>query len=95
MVIYQSPGRIDWGVLESGGVGMDALIRHFLFTQEFLWRVLDPREEAKCITVLDVTGVKVSAGLGSSSSSKDQNMEFLKAMLVILGEVRTTHVDRG
>ena len=78
VVLYQSPGRIDWAALEAAGVSFDQLIRHFIFTQEFLWRRLDPTEDGQCVTVIDVSGVK----MGGSGPA----MDFLKAMLVILGE---------
>jgi len=32
----QSPGRIDWETLKASGVGLEQLIRHFIFTQ--VWR---------------------------------------------------------
>jgi len=47
--------------------------------QEFLWRQLEPSAEGRCVTVLDVAGVKMGSG-------KSLGMDFLKAMLVMLGE---------
>jgi hypothetical protein len=41
VVVYQSPGRIDWEALQIQKIGHDELIRHFIFLQEFLWRKID------------------------------------------------------
>eukprot|EP00614_Pseudopedinella_elastica_P002399 CAMPEP_0172590492 /NCGR_PEP_ID=MMETSP1068-20121228/9011_1 /TAXON_ID=35684 /ORGANISM="Pseudopedinella elastica, Strain CCMP716" /LENGTH=427 /DNA_ID=CAMNT_0013386397 /DNA_START=37 /DNA_END=1320 /DNA_ORIENTATION=- len=79
VVQYHCPGRIDWEKLRENGVGLDEMMAHVVFTQEFLWEVLDDRQdEGQSITVLDVTGLRV---MGAHA-----NVEFLKALLGLLGE---------
>ena len=35
------------------------LLRHYIYITEYLWRVLTPAEDAKLVTVIDVTGVGI------------------------------------
>jgi hypothetical protein len=51
-------GGVDMKALAAGGVDIDAMLRYYIFQTEFLWKVLDPREdEGKLVTVFDVAGV--------------------------------------
>uniref|UniRef100_A0AAV1VCZ9 CRAL-TRIO domain-containing protein n=1 Tax=Peronospora matthiolae TaxID=2874970 RepID=A0AAV1VCZ9_9STRA len=56
-VYYERPGKIDLAALKREGLSMDDLLRHYTYMTEYLWRVLEPDDAARSITVLDVTGI--------------------------------------
>ncbi|CAI5733066.1 unnamed protein product [Hyaloperonospora brassicae] len=56
-VYYERPGKIDLAALKREGLSMDDLLRHYTYVTEYLWRVVEPDDAGRSITVLDVTGI--------------------------------------
>ncbi|CAI5738370.1 unnamed protein product [Peronospora destructor] len=56
-VYYERPGKIDLAALKREGLSIDDLLRHYMYITEYLWRVLEPNDEARSMTVLDVAGI--------------------------------------
>ncbi|CAM9691831.1 unnamed protein product [Chrysoparadoxa australica] len=61
---YEIPGQTNLPKLRENGVDLDALVRHYIYITEFIWRELDTGEEAKLLTMMDLKGVKVSQFVG-------------------------------
>ncbi|KAG7400991.1 hypothetical protein PHYBOEH_003581 [Phytophthora boehmeriae] len=56
-VYYERPGKIDLPALKREGLSIDDLLRHYMYMTEYLWRVVEPNDSGRSITVLDVTGI--------------------------------------
>ncbi|KAL3667457.1 hypothetical protein V7S43_007679 [Phytophthora oleae] len=56
-VYYERPGKIDLAALKREGLSIDDLLRHYMYITEYLWRVVEPNDSGRSITVLDVTGI--------------------------------------
>ncbi|RLN48539.1 hypothetical protein BBJ29_003584 [Phytophthora kernoviae] len=56
-VYYERPGKIDLPALKREGLSIDDLLRHYMYITEYLWRVVEPNDSGRSITVLDVTGI--------------------------------------
>ncbi|POM78364.1 SEC14 cytosolic factor [Phytophthora palmivora] len=56
-VYYERPGKIDLPALKREGLSIDDLLRHYMYMTEYLWRVVEPSDSGRSITVLDVTGI--------------------------------------
>jgi hypothetical protein len=56
-VYYERPGKIDLPALKREGLSLDDLLRHYMYITEYQWRVLEPNDSGRSITVLDVTGI--------------------------------------
>lgn len=54
---YELLGRLDVQGLLRAGVGVADLCDHIVLQQEFLWRVLQPRDEDRVLLVMDLKGV--------------------------------------
>lgn len=56
-VYYERPGKIDLAALKREGLSIEDLLRHYMYITEYLWRVIEPSDSGRSITVLDVTGI--------------------------------------
>ncbi|RLN14659.1 hypothetical protein BBJ28_00000307 [Nothophytophthora sp. Chile5] len=56
-VYYERPGKIDLPALKREGLSIEDLLRHYMYITEYLWRVVEPNDAGRSITVLDVTGI--------------------------------------
>lgn len=56
-VYYERPGKIDLPALKREGLSIDDLLRHYMYITEYLWRVVEPNDSGRSITVLDVSGI--------------------------------------
>lgn len=65
-VFYERPGDFDQIQLAARGIGVDALLRHWLFITEYQWEVLDRDPLAKSITVLDIGSANFSSLVGDT-----------------------------
>jgi hypothetical protein len=54
---YELLGRLEVQALLRAGVGLEELTEHIILQQEFLWGVLQPREEDRVLLVMDLKGV--------------------------------------
>jgi uncharacterized membrane protein YgcG len=75
IVYYERAGEFEGTQLAARGVGVDQLLRHWLFMTEYQWGILGGGDEtAKSISVLDLAGVGLSDLAGD-------NLTFLKKAL--------------
>jgi len=80
IVYYERPGEFEGQQLAARGVTADDLIRHWLFTTEYQWRILcNDDESAKSIAVMDLAGVKLTDLAGD-------NLTFMKKALGIANQ---------
>ena len=56
-VYYEKLGEVNLDALKTGGVSIEALIWHYMQVGEYQWSVLEPRDDAQGITVLDCSGI--------------------------------------
>lgn len=56
-VYYERPGKIDLAALKREGLSIEDLLRHYMYITEYLWRVIEPGDTGRSLTVLDVTGI--------------------------------------
>lgn len=56
-VYYERPGKIDLAALKREGLSIDDLLRHYMYITEYLWRVIEPTDTGRSLTVLDVSGI--------------------------------------
>lgn len=56
-VYYERPGKIDLAALKREGLSIEDLLRHYMYITEYLWRVIEPSDSGRSLTVLDVSGI--------------------------------------
>eukprot|EP00923_Selenidium_pygospionis_P037556 GHVN01065832.1.p2 GENE.GHVN01065832.1~~GHVN01065832.1.p2 ORF type:complete len:339 (-),score=58.34 GHVN01065832.1:2431-3447(-) len=61
----EQPGQADFHNIWRHGVSLDDLAAHYTFVTEYIWRVLDPREDGMLFSVFDLKGVKMGALAGN------------------------------
>ena len=77
-VYYERPGLSDIkALLKLPGVDIPAIVRHYAFTSEWMWRVCDPRLEGKLVSVWDITGVGAGDLFGDT-------LKLMRAMMAIM-----------
>ncbi|KAF0720249.1 Aste57867_436 [Aphanomyces stellatus] len=78
-VYYERLGYVDFKTLKKSGLNMDQLLRHYMFITEFLWKVLEPSDSGRSITVLDVENFGFYDLTGDVTSFIRQAMAFAAA----------------
>ncbi|CEG41519.1 sec14 cytosolic [Plasmopara halstedii] len=87
-VYYERPGKIDLPALKREGLSIDDLLRHYMYITEYLWRVVEPNDLGRSITVLDVSGIGMY-DLGG------EVLDFIKRASAFTGEhypERSAHI---
>jgi hypothetical protein len=59
-VYYEQPGKIDLNGLKRESLSIDDLLKHYMYITEYLWRVIEPDDAGRSVTVLDVSGIGMS-----------------------------------
>lgn len=72
-VYYERSGQTD--LAKARKAGLPWLVWHYIYATEFVFKVLQPREEAKTITIFDVTGVGLNTIAG-------EPFEFIRQVCV-------------
>ncbi len=57
---YEQPGKINLSALKRAGLGLEELVRHYMFITEYLWKVVEPSETGRTVSVLDIAGIGMS-----------------------------------
>ncbi|KAJ0402392.1 hypothetical protein P43SY_004101 [Pythium insidiosum] len=65
-VYYEKPGKINLKALKAAKLTLKDLMHNYLMVTEFLWQVLEPDDNKKCISVLDVEGIGFSDFAGEA-----------------------------
>ncbi|EZG51417.1 CRAL/TRIO domain protein [Gregarina niphandrodes] len=69
MYIYiERPGHGRLAEVWSAGLTLDDMEQHYTFTTEYLWRVLEPREDAQFVSVFDIDNCSMSDLTGDTFS---------------------------
>mmetsp|Transcript_49755 Transcript_49755/g.63745 ORF Transcript_49755/g.63745 Transcript_49755/m.63745 type:complete len:594 (-) Transcript_49755:116-1897(-) len=77
-VYYERPGLADFSVLTKIA-DSDELLLYYVYTTEWIWRVLDPREEGRLVSVWDMTGASASSLVGD-------RLKMLKRTMGVISE---------
>ncbi|DAZ96283.1 TPA: hypothetical protein N0F65_008316, partial [Lagenidium giganteum] len=77
-VYYERAGKIDLAGLKAEGLSIEDLLQHYMYITEYLWRVIEPNDSARSVTVLDVSGIGMS-DLGG------EVMDFIKRASAFTG----------
>jgi hypothetical protein len=84
-VYYERLGHINICRLKESGVGVQELIRHYVFIAEYLWTVVEPDDDfGQTVSILDVSGVSMGDLMGEA-------LEFLKESTKI---IQSHYVER-
>jgi len=59
MVYIERPAGVDIKALKKNDVPVKALVWHYMYCMEYLWKVLSPLEEDRLTTILDLSGVSI------------------------------------
>lgn len=78
-VYIEKSGVINLKELKARGISLDDLLYHYMFITEFVWTYLDPTEEGRSITVLDVKGIGIKDVGG-------EVVKFIKAASAFCGQ---------
>lgn len=63
LVYWERVGHVDVDKLKNSGCTLDALIRHYIFFNEWTWKVLSPAPsgpDSFQVVIIDVAGVRIS-----------------------------------
>jgi hypothetical protein len=52
---------MDLGKLKSMGIGPAEIARHYTFVQEFMFSRIEPSDQARVMSVLDISGFSLSS----------------------------------
>eukprot|EP00968_Pinguiococcus_pyrenoidosus_P014346 scaffold1307_cov200-Pinguiococcus_pyrenoidosus.AAC.35 len=77
VVYYEQVGSIQLQSLKDMGLTIEELVRHYIFTTEFMWRMTHPKTGGRVLTVFDVEGVALSDLAG------DAKQFLLKSMSLV------------
>lgn len=60
IILMQRPGLIDLRVGHENGLTGDDLLYHYIYTMEYLWRILEPTADSTMTSIIDLTGLNFS-----------------------------------
>lgn len=66
-------------LLKQPGATIETVVRHYTFISEFVWNILDPREEGKLVSVWDVTGIGMHDLAGDTLALLRATMKVMQA----------------
>ncbi|TYZ69217.1 hypothetical protein PybrP1_011293 [[Pythium] brassicae (nom. inval.)] len=78
-VYYEKPGKINLKALKGAGLSLDDLMHNYIMVTEFLWQVIEPDDNKKCISVVDVEGIGISDFRGEA-------VEYVKKAAAVSGK---------
>ncbi|CAN0090374.1 unnamed protein product [Discosporangium mesarthrocarpum] len=68
LTYYERPGKSDLASLRREGIDKKQLLWHYIYCMEYLWQVLQPRQEQKLTIIIDLEGVGMRDLVGDSVS---------------------------
>jgi hypothetical protein len=80
-------GKIDLKGLKRRGISATHLLRHFAFMNEYVWRVLDRREDGRMTSIVDLEGVRLLDAVGDV-------WDFLRRLLAMQGAHYPQRTDK-
>jgi hypothetical protein len=63
-VFFEQPPKTNLQALKAAGVDLDGLVRHYTMVTEFQWQFIEPSDQARSITVLDLDGIRMMDFVG-------------------------------
>lgn len=78
-VYYEKPGKINLKALKGAGLNLDDLMHNYIMVTEFLWQIIEPDDNKKCISVVDVEGIGLSDFRGEA-------VEYVKKAAAVSGK---------
>mmetsp|Transcript_17866 Transcript_17866/g.32978 ORF Transcript_17866/g.32978 Transcript_17866/m.32978 type:complete len:912 (+) Transcript_17866:61-2796(+) len=78
-VYIDCPGQVKLKKLKNAGLSLADLLFHFVYSTEFLWTMLEPSEEARAVSILDLEGIGVWDFAGDV-------IDFVKKTIALSGE---------
>lgn len=76
-VWFEKSAKTDLKALRKEGITLDILLRHYALITEFLWTRLEPSEETKSITVIDIQGIGLRDFVGETVDFVRKASEFV------------------
>lgn len=65
-VFYERPGQTNIKQLREAGITLEDLLRHYIFITEFQWQIIEPRDSASSINVIDLAGIRMTDFVGDT-----------------------------
>lgn len=65
-VWIEQPGKSNLDAIWKQEIDLDALRSHYIFVTEFLWRMVDPREDGMILSIFDLKGSSISELAGNT-----------------------------
>eukprot|EP01071_Lankesteria_metandrocarpae_P013592 Lankesteria_metandrocarpae@DN736_c0_g1_i1.p1 len=56
LVYIERPGKCNYEEFWKSGLTLDHLARHYVFCSEICWRIVDPRDNGRLVSIFDVDG---------------------------------------
>jgi hypothetical protein len=75
----ERPGGVNFTELAARGITVGDLITHYRYITEFLWKDLQPTEQGKTLTILDVKGIGMRDYGGEVMEFIKGSMSFVQA----------------
>lgn len=63
-VFFEQPPKTNLSALKAAGVDLPGLVRHYTMVTEFQWQFIEPSDQARSITVLDLEGIRMMDFVG-------------------------------
>ncbi|CAM9257695.1 unnamed protein product [Phaeothamnion confervicola] len=79
LTYYEKPALMNWEGLRAYGIQKDELIRHCIYTFEYLWQRLQPRQTQKLTMVLDLEGVRMRDFAGEGMALLKSTVSMMSA----------------
>jgi|GEM_PF-2272352 len=78
-VYIDCPGGVKMKALKKAGVGLSDLMFNFIYSTEFLWKVIEPSEQARIVSIMDLEGIGMFDFVG-------EVIDYVKKTVSISGE---------
>jgi hypothetical protein len=79
-IYIEIPAKTNLKAISEANVNVDQLVRHYMFTTEYLWKVIEPTEDlelGRTLTILDMEGVTLSMLGGEVTAFMQKTMAFV------------------
>ncbi|GBG29514.1 Phosphatidylinositol/phosphatidylcholine transfer protein SFH9 [Hondaea fermentalgiana] len=78
-VYIDQPGKVKMKAVRRAGLKLSDLIFHFIYSSEALWSMIEPSEDGRTISILDLNGVSMFDFAG-------EVVDFVKRTIALSGE---------
>lgn len=78
-VFFEQPPKTDLRALRNGGVGLDALLKHYAMITEFQWQMVSRDDFQRSIYIIDLAGIRMTDFVGECVDFVRQASAFTAA----------------